>query len=69
MTDAAAADPLILVEAQHRLRMIVGYTLRCRELPLYRFVRCESSRDLDVYPFPLPPRDEIDLTVAKLSDV
>ena len=32
MTDAATVDPLILVEAQYDLGVVVGYTLQCREL-------------------------------------
>lgn len=32
MTDAATVDPLILVEAQHHLGVVGGYTLQCREL-------------------------------------
>ena len=68
MTDAAKADPLILVKAQHHLGMVVGYALQSRELPLYRLIRCESNRHLDVHPLTILFRDELDLSVVKFPD-
>ena len=68
MPYSATRDPLILVEAEDNLRMVVGNALEGRELALLRFGAFNRQTDLDIHSLFLPFGNEIDLAVVKFAD-